>query len=63
MNIHLVRKETIEDYVKANAQSRLPFQDWLNKLKYNDWEIPGDMQATLGLPICWAKVRVGSFSM
>ena len=46
MKVHLIRKETIEDFAKANAQSRTSFKEWLTKVKYADWGKPGDMQAT-----------------
>lgn len=46
MNVHLIRKETIEAFAKQNAQSRVSFEEWCTKLKYADWAIPEDMQAT-----------------
>ncbi|MFN7686360.1 MAG: type II toxin-antitoxin system HigB family toxin [Sphingobacteriales bacterium] len=48
MKVHLIKKLTIEDFVAANPASRIPFQDWLGKLKYADWENPSDMQSTFG---------------
>jgi len=48
MNVHLIRKETIEAFVKQNARSRVSFEEWLTKLKYADWEKPTDMIATFG---------------
>jgi mRNA interferase HigB len=46
MKVHLIRKETIEAFAKRNAQSRTSFDEWLNKLKYADWEDPRDIQST-----------------
>jgi len=46
MKVHLVRKETIEEFTKQNAQSRTSFTEWLSKIKYADWEMPADIQAT-----------------
>ncbi len=46
MKVHLIRKETIEEFAKYNAQSRVSFNEWLAKLKYADWEVPADMQVT-----------------
>lgn len=46
MKIHLIRKETIEEFTKGNAQSRASFSEWLTKIKYADWSKPGDMQST-----------------
>lgn len=48
MKAHLIRKETIEDYVASHASSKSSFNNWLSVLKYVDWEIPEDMQATYG---------------
>ena len=46
MKIHLIRKETIEEFVWHNPQSKLPFDDWLSKVKYADWGMPTDIQNT-----------------
>lgn len=46
MKVHLIRRETIEAFAQQNAQSRVSFDEWLIRLKYADWEIPADMQAT-----------------
>jgi len=48
MRIHLIRKETIERYVKANAQSKLPFTKWLMIIKRADWNNPIDIKTTYG---------------
>lgn len=46
MKVHLIRKETIEEFARHNAQSRTSFNEWLTKIKYADWEVPADIQAT-----------------
>ena len=46
MRIHLIRKDTIEQFASENAQSRGPFEEWLTKLKYADWESTYDMKLT-----------------
>jgi mRNA interferase HigB len=47
MKAHLIRKETIEEFARQNAQSRSSFSEWLSKIKYADWEDPADnIQAT-----------------
>lgn len=46
MEVHLIRKETIDTYTKQNAQSRVSLIEWCAKLKYADWKIPADMQVT-----------------
>ena len=46
MKVHLIRKETIEQFTKGNAQSRVSFSEWLTKIRYADWNKPADMQNT-----------------
>ena len=46
MKVHLIRKETIEEFAIKNAQSRASLEEWLTKVKNADWEKPVDMQAT-----------------
>jgi mRNA interferase HigB len=46
MKVHLIRKETIEEYARHNARSRPSLQDWLSKLKYADWKTPEDIKKT-----------------
>lgn len=46
MKVHLIRKETIEEFARQNPQSRAPLKDWLTKIKYADWETPADIQKT-----------------
>lgn len=48
MKVHLIKKQTIENFVKTNVQSRSSFEDWLEKIKYADWQLPADMQTTYG---------------
>lgn len=46
MKVHLIRKETIEEFVMLNAQSRTAFAGWLSRLRYASWQTPSDIQAT-----------------
>ena len=46
MKVHLIKKLTILEYCQERPGSRLPFYDWLNKLKYADWTKPTDMKST-----------------
>lgn len=48
MKVHLIRKDTIEDYVIAHARSRTSFADWLGGIKYADWETPENILETFG---------------
>jgi mRNA interferase HigB len=46
MKVHLLKLSTIEDFVKANVQSKSSFGDWLEKLKHADWQAPADIAGT-----------------
>jgi mRNA interferase HigB len=46
MRVHLIRRETIEDYATEHASGRSGFEWWLDTLKQADWEIPEDIKAT-----------------
>jgi mRNA interferase HigB len=46
MKVHLIRRETIEDFSRQNAQSKTSFAEWLTKIKFADWEGPSDIQDT-----------------
>jgi mRNA interferase HigB len=48
MKIHLIRRETIEDFVHENARSRPSFEEFVEKLKNADREKPADMNETFG---------------
>ena len=46
MKVHLIRKESIEEYTGHNAQSRTSFSEWLTKTKNADWNKVTDIQDT-----------------
>ncbi|WP_026629317.1 type II toxin-antitoxin system HigB family toxin [Dyadobacter alkalitolerans] len=46
MKVHLIKRRSIEDFVNINAPARQSFGDWLNKIKYADWQQPEDMKST-----------------
>jgi mRNA interferase HigB len=46
VRVHLIKRETIENYCYFNARSRCSFEEFLAKLKYADWQIPADMGNT-----------------
>ncbi|TRZ74817.1 MAG: type II toxin-antitoxin system HigB family toxin [Bacteroidetes bacterium] len=48
MRIHLIKKQTIEDYVVDNAPGRRSFETWLTAIRYADWDIPEDIYQTFG---------------
>jgi mRNA interferase HigB len=58
MNVRLVKKKTIEDYVKKNARSKPSFQIWLSVLKFADWNKPSDIIETYGTADIIGNARV-----
>lgn len=48
MKVHLIKKQTLEDFAKANARSRSSFENWIEKIKLADWEKPAEIKATFG---------------
>jgi mRNA interferase HigB len=48
MRVHLIKKQTIADFVSENARSRSSFTIWLNIIKYADWDQPMDIMQTFG---------------
>jgi mRNA interferase HigB len=48
MKIHLIKKQTIENFVINNARSRSSFNLWLTAIKFTDWNKPSDIVKTYG---------------
>jgi mRNA interferase HigB len=48
MKIHLIKEKTIRNYVLGNVTSKIPFEEWLSKLKKADWNKPTDIKRTFG---------------
>lgn len=46
MKVHLIKKQSIEDYIQKNARSRVSFKNWLSIIKRVDWFEPNDIIAT-----------------
>jgi mRNA interferase HigB len=46
MKVHLIKRETIEDFMIVQARSRPSFEDWLAKIKRADWQTPEDIRDT-----------------
>ncbi len=43
---HIVKKQTIKNYVLKNARSKPSFESFLTVLKWSDWEKPEDIVQT-----------------
>ena len=48
MRVHLIKKQTVEQYAEANARSRISFKHWLNTIKSADWFEATDIKSTFG---------------
>jgi mRNA interferase HigB len=46
MRVHLLKKQTIEDFAAKHARSRSSFDEWLSILKFTDWQVPNDLKKT-----------------
>jgi len=48
MRVHLIKKQSVEDYVAGHANSRISFSTWLTAIKYADWNSAADIKKTFG---------------
>jgi mRNA interferase HigB len=46
MKIHLIKKQTLEDFAYLHPRSKTSLEDRAEKLKLASWEQPGDMKHT-----------------
>lgn len=46
MKIHLIKKQTIKDYILNNAQSKASFSMWLSIINRVDWDSPNEIIST-----------------
>ena len=46
MKVRLLKKQTIEDFVKRSAQSKASFEKWVFIINAADWCIPNDIILT-----------------
>lgn len=46
MKIHLIKKQTIKDYILNNAQSKASFSMWLSIINRADWDSPNEIIST-----------------
>ena len=65
MKVHLIKKQTIEDYIKKNARSRASFEIWFSILKRVEWKEPNEIISTfnsadiLGKGSCRVVFNIG----
>jgi mRNA interferase HigB len=48
MKVHLIKRQTIEEFAKMYPGSRTSFDKFLNEIKAADWNQPADMKNTFG---------------
>src|SRR6476661_3942927 len=48
MKVHLIKKQSIEDFVARFPGARVPFSIWLTVIKAVDWNEPRDILQTFG---------------
>jgi len=46
MRVHLIKNQSIEDYVLKNSRSRASFEIWLSIIKRVDWKEPNEIILT-----------------
>lgn len=46
MKVHLIKEKTIRNFISNHGAAKSPFEDWLEKIKKADWNIPGDIIKT-----------------
>lgn len=46
MKVHLIKRQSIEDYISKNARSRSSFENWIAIVKRVEWVQPQDIIST-----------------
>ena len=46
MRVHLIKRQTVEDYCNRQARSVSAFHNWVETVKHADWNEPVDMKDT-----------------
>lgn len=46
MRVNLIKRQTVLNFVSKHTGSKSSFEDWISKIKYADWIIPGDIKKT-----------------
>jgi mRNA interferase HigB len=48
MKVHLIKKQTIENFILVYPRSKSSFNVWLTAIKYANWGMPEDIKKTFG---------------
>lgn len=46
MKVHLIKTQTVKDYSSKQARGLSAFNNWLEIIKYADWDEPSDIKET-----------------
>lgn len=46
MKVHLIKKQTVVDYLKSRPMAATGFIIWMNLLRGANWNVPGDILLT-----------------
>ena len=46
MKVHLIKKQSIENFALKNSQSREAFSGWIAIIKVSEWKFPNDIIST-----------------
>jgi mRNA interferase HigB len=46
MKVHLIKKQTLEEFTLHHPRSKASLVEWVDKIKFADWENPNDMKET-----------------
>jgi mRNA interferase HigB len=46
MRIHLIKKQTIQNYVDDHASGKSSFENWVTIIKFADWVTPENIRQT-----------------
>ncbi|MCK4406473.1 MAG: type II toxin-antitoxin system HigB family toxin [Bacteroidales bacterium] len=55
MKVHLIKRQSIEGYVRRNSQSKVPFGIWLSIIKRAEWNEPQNIINTFNSADILAK--------
>jgi mRNA interferase HigB len=46
MKVHLIKRQTLEDFAYLHPRAKTSLEDWVDKLKLANWNQPGDIKGT-----------------
>jgi mRNA interferase HigB len=46
MKVHLIKQQTIQNFVDRHASVRRSFESWITTIKYTDWNTPEEIKGT-----------------